>query len=68
MIYVCDHCGLYIVERRVPDDTEWTCADCGSHAAWEFPPERAAHAAAHSEHIRHGRRLFGETPRTAYTA
>lgn len=49
--YVCDHCGELAEQRQIPEGAEWTCAKCGDHRAWEFPPERALAAVAHSAHI-----------------
>ena len=50
--YVCDHCGLVHHEAAVPEGGEWECADCGSHAAWEFTDKHNAYA--HAGHIQRG--------------
>jgi DNA-directed RNA polymerase subunit RPC12/RpoP len=62
--YVCDSCGHIDVREQVPEGGEWTCSECGSHRAWEFPPERWAEACEHAAHIARGvssRGLFRRT-------
>ena len=54
MIYVCDQCGHIEVRDAVPEGDEWTCETCGSHAAWEFAPEKRAYAESHALHIHRG--------------
>ena len=54
MIYVCDFCGAIEVRDAVPEDGEWTCAGCGGHAAWEFPPAKRAYAESHAARIANG--------------
>ena len=54
VVYVCDSCGSIEVRDAVPEGDEWTCGNCGSHAAWEFPPERRAYAESHAFHIQRG--------------
>jgi hypothetical protein len=52
MIYVCDNCGHIEIRDAVPEGGAWTCCNCETHAAWEFPPERRAYAETHAAHIR----------------
>jgi len=54
MFYVCDQCGHIEVRDAVPEGSEWTCDNCGSHAAWEFPPEKGAYARSHAYRIADG--------------
>lgn len=52
VFYVCDQCGSIVVADRVPEEAEWTCENCGGHAAWEFEPEARANAELHAADIR----------------
>lgn len=54
MIYVCDSCGHIEVRDAVPEGDEWTCENCTSHAAWEFPANKRAYAETHAAHIARG--------------
>jgi DNA-directed RNA polymerase subunit RPC12/RpoP len=54
MFYVCDSCGHIEVRDAVPEGDEWSCEVCSSHAAWEFPPEKGAHARSHAYRIADG--------------
>jgi DNA-directed RNA polymerase subunit RPC12/RpoP len=38
--YICDGCGdmVTITAEPIPEDEEWTCEKCGSHALWELRP------------------------------
>lgn len=54
MIYVCDSCGALTTREPVPEDADWTCDECGSHAAWEFMPGRRVDAEVHAQHIQRG--------------
>jgi ribosomal protein L37AE/L43A len=56
MIYVCDTCGLTHLQSKVAGGGQWTCADCGGHAVWEFPAACATAASEHSAHIVAARR------------
>ena len=58
MVYVCDQCGHIEVRDAVPEGDEWTCDNCESHAAWEFPPEKMAHAQTQSARIVGARGIF----------
>lgn len=51
MLYVCDTCGSIEVRDAVPEGDEWTCGNCKSHAAWEFPASARANAESHAAHI-----------------
>lgn len=50
-LYVCDRCGHIEARDTVPEGAEWTCDVCGTHAAWEYPPEKRANAESHAAHI-----------------
>lgn len=54
MAYVCDSCGHIEVRDAVPEGGEWTCDNCHSHTAWEFPPEKMAYAQSHARRIADG--------------
>lgn len=52
--YVCDSCGHIEAREAVPEGDEWTCGECGSHAAWKFPTTRRNEAETHAAHIARG--------------